>query len=191
VPWKILATASGFLNFMSAYSVFLGPIAAILVWDFWWVHKMKYNVVALYHPEGYAPPPLPRLTSIKTLMNISIYRYTFGVNFRALLAFTIGVAPNLPGFIHSINPSINVGVGSRPYTFAWLLGFVITSLIYVVLSMVWPPTESMIPRAVLPDEVYEGEAGAVIEGKTVVDEEVGKGSGEESWKKEEGELRVM
>ena len=52
VPWRILATASGFLNFMSAYSVFLGPIAAILVWDFWWIHGMKYDVVALYHPEG-------------------------------------------------------------------------------------------------------------------------------------------
>ena len=51
VPWRILATASGFLNFMSAYSVFLGPIAAILVWDFWWIHDMKYDVVALYHPE--------------------------------------------------------------------------------------------------------------------------------------------
>lgn len=56
VPWKILATASGFLNFMSAYSVFLGPIAAILVWDFWWVHDMKYDVVALYHPERYCSP---------------------------------------------------------------------------------------------------------------------------------------
>lgn len=53
VPWKILATAEGFLNFMSAYSVFLGPIAAILVWDFWWVHGMKYDVVALYQPDRY------------------------------------------------------------------------------------------------------------------------------------------
>ena len=57
VPWKILATASGFLNFMSAYSVFLGPIASILVWDFWWVHRMKYDVVALYHPERYTRHP--------------------------------------------------------------------------------------------------------------------------------------
>lgn len=56
VPWRILASASGFLNFMAAYSVFLGPIAAILVWDFWWVHGMKYDVVALYHPEGYVSP---------------------------------------------------------------------------------------------------------------------------------------
>ena len=62
VPWKILASAKSFLNFMSAYSVFLGPIAAILVWDFWWIHDAKYDVVALYHPDRYAYPksrPLP------------------------------------------------------------------------------------------------------------------------------------
>ncbi len=55
VPWKILASAASFLNFMSAYSVFLGPIGAILVWDFWWIHDRKYDVVALYHPERYWP----------------------------------------------------------------------------------------------------------------------------------------
>ena len=122
---------------------------------------------------------------------LSIYRYTFGVNFRALLAFTIGVAPNLPGFINSINPSIDVGVGKHPYTFAWILGFVITSVVYVVLSTIWPPTESMIPRAILPDEVYEGETESVIEGKFVQDEEVGKADSGEGWKKEEGELRII
>ena len=53
VPWKILASAASFLNFMSAYSVFLGPIAAILVWDFWWLKGRKYDVVALYHPDRY------------------------------------------------------------------------------------------------------------------------------------------
>ena len=52
VPWKILASAEKFLDFMSSYSVFLGPIAAILAWDFWWLHGMKYDVVALYHPSG-------------------------------------------------------------------------------------------------------------------------------------------
>ena len=30
VPWKILASAGSFLNFMSAYAIFLGPIAAIM-----------------------------------------------------------------------------------------------------------------------------------------------------------------
>src|SRR4051812_44163139 len=35
VPWKILESAGSFLNFMAAYAVFLGPIAAIMVFDFW------------------------------------------------------------------------------------------------------------------------------------------------------------
>lgn len=52
VPWKILASAKKFLNFLSAYGVFMGPIAAILCWDHWWLHRAKYDVVALYHPEG-------------------------------------------------------------------------------------------------------------------------------------------
>lgn len=115
----------------------------------------------------------------------SIYRYTHGVNWRAVAAFAVGVAPNLPGFINGINPSVDVGVGKRPYAFAWILGFAITSLVYVALSTVFPPTETMVPRAVLPDEVYGGEGGAAvaIEGEAV-GEDVERGdTGEEGWKK--------
>lgn len=103
------------------------------------------------------------------------------------------MAPNLPGFINSINSSINVGVGKRPYTFAWILGFVITSMIYVLLSAIWKPTESLIPRAILPDEVYESEEGAAvtIEGKMVEEDDVDRGTGnEKNWKDEERELRM-
>jgi len=98
----------------------------------------------------------------------------------------------MPGFIHSVNPKINAGVGVRPYTFAWLLGFAITSLIYVVLSMVFSPKETMIERAILPDEVYEGigHGRVTIEGKAFEDD-VEKSSGQASWKKEEDELRVV
>ena len=123
----------------------------------------------------------------------SIYRYTYGINWRAITAFVVGVAPNLPGFINSINSSVTVGVGKRPYTFAWILGFVVTSLIYVVLSTVFPPTETMIPRAILPDEVYEGEEGAtvIIEGKAVDDDVEREATGKGDWKKEDDELLVM
>lgn len=153
VPWKILKSAGNFLNFMAAYAVFLGPIAAIMVWDFWFVKGRKYDTLALYQPHG-------------------IYRYTGGVNWRAIVAFVVGVVPNMPGFIQSINPKIDVGVGARPYTFGWLLGFVATSLVYVVLSMwIAPAKESFIDRAVLPDEVYDAHG--------VVDEGVSVGSGEE------------
>ncbi|CAO2647090.1 Nn.00g080120.m01.CDS01 [Neocucurbitaria sp. VM-36] len=154
VPWKILKSAGSFLNFMAAYAVFLGPIAAIMVFDFWLIHKGKYDTLALYQPHG-------------------IYRYTGGCNWRAIVAFIVGVAPNLPGFIQSINPSIDAGVGARPYSFGWLLGFVATSIVYVVLSMfVAPPRETFIEKAVLPDEIYDQHG--------YVDEGVSIGSGEEN-----------
>lgn len=157
VPWKILASAGSFLNFMSAYAVFLGPVAAIMMWDFWVVHRRRYDTRALYAPRG-------------------IYRYTGGVNWRAVVAFLAGVAPNLPGFINSINTGIEVGVGVHPYQFGWLLGFVGTSVVYLVLSFVFVPKETMIERAVLPDEMYE-EMGLYggseeIEGVPVGDGEV-------------------
>ncbi|GME25945.1 putative ncs1 allantoate transporter protein [Neofusicoccum parvum] len=158
VPWKILASAGSFLNFMSAYAVFLGPIAAIMLFDFWVVHRRRYDTRALYEPHG-------------------IYRYTAGVNWRAVVAFLVGVAPNLPGFINSINSNIEVGVGVHPYQFGWLLGFVGTSVVYLVLEYVFVPKETMIEKAVLPDEVYD--AMGLYEGAEIDGVAVGEGSGED------------
>lgn len=144
VPWKILESAGNFLNFMSAYAVFLGPIAAIMLWDFWIVKRGKYDILALYQPEN-------------------IYRYTYGVNWRAVTAFLVGVAPNLPGLIHSVNSHIPVGVGIHPYQFGWLLGFVGSSVVYIGLSYLFPAKETLIERAILPDEIYDARE-TVVEG---------------------------
>ena len=70
----------------------------------------------------------------------------------------------------------------------------ITSLVYLILSAIWKPVETKIPRAILPDEVYDGEVvgGSVIEGKMVGDHDVDKGDdGKKSWKEEESELRMV
>ncbi|KAJ5919321.1 hypothetical protein N7466_010264 [Penicillium verhagenii] len=153
VPWKILESADNFLNFMSAYAIFLGPIGAIMLFDYWVIRKQMYDSLALYQ-----------------LWN-PIYRYEFrvfgkvisGVNWRAVVAFLVGVAPNLPGLINTVNSSIEVGVGVHPYQFGWLLGFFSTGAVYIGLSWVFPATEAAVEKAVHPDEVYE-EAGAVVMG---------------------------
>lgn len=67
-------------------------------------------------------------------------------------------------------------------------------MIYVLLSAIWKPTESMILRAILPDEVYEGEeaAAVTIEGKEVSEDDVERSAGgKKTWKEEEDELRVV
>ncbi|GAE00207.1 NCS1 allantoate transporter [Paecilomyces variotii No. 5] len=144
VPWKILASAGNFLNFMSAYAIFLGPIAAIMLWDYWILKRRKYDSLALYQPAG-------------------IYQYAYGVNWRAIVAFIVGVAPSLPGLINSVNSSIGVGVGVHPYQFGWILGFVGSSVVYIALSYLFPVEEALIERAVLPDEIYDARE-VVVEG---------------------------
>ncbi|KAI6003307.1 permease for cytosine/purines, uracil, thiamine, allantoin-domain-containing protein [Pisolithus orientalis] len=69
-PWEILASAQGFLSFMNGYTIFLGPFAGIMITDFWFVHKGKVDVPAMYNPNGR-------------------YRYTHGFNWRAVLAILV------------------------------------------------------------------------------------------------------
>lgn len=110
--------------------------AAIMVFDFWLIHGRKYDALSLYQYD-------------------SIYHYWEGVNWRAVVAFLTGVTPSIPGLINSVNSNINVGVGVHPYQFGWILGFVGTSLVYCILMYLFPPRETFIERAVLPDEIYD------------------------------------
>ena len=163
VPWKILASAGSFLNFMSAYAIFLGPIASIMLFDFWVIHKQRYDTLALYNPD-------------------SIYRYTNGVNWRAVVAFLVGVVPSLPGLINSVNSSIDVGVGVHPYQFGWLLGFFATTIVYLGLEYGFPPRETFIEKAIRPDDVYDAQG---YEGELSEGVEVG-GYGEETDQEKKG-----
>ncbi|KAK8173481.1 NCS1 allantoate transporter [Phyllosticta citrichinensis] len=157
VPWEILASAAAFLNFMSAYAVFLGPVAAVMCLDFWLVKRRRYDVRALYDPQA-------------------AYRYnSWGVNWCAVVAFVVGVAPSLPGFINSVNSDVHVGVGDRPYAFGWLLGFVGTATVYCVLEWLCGDEKSRVEKAVLPDDVYDGDV--VVEGVSVRGRGSGSGSG--------------
>ncbi|OQE17871.1 hypothetical protein PENSTE_c019G07022 [Penicillium steckii] len=156
VPWKILESAGNFLTFMSAYAIFLGPIAAIMLFDFWVVNRRRYDSLALYQPKN----PIYRYTwKIPGLSGRTIS----GVNWRAIVAFLIGVAPNLPGLINAVNAKIDVGVGIHPFQFGWLLGFFATALVYVSLSWYFPVEKTKIDCAILPDEIYEGGPGTVVE----------------------------
>lgn len=88
---------------MGAYSIVLAPIAAILCADFFLVKGAKYNVPELYDPRG-------------------IYGYTYGVNWRALIALVCAIAPNMPGMVNALNSSINIGQAKYIYAVADLYG---------------------------------------------------------------------
>ena len=118
------------------------------------MHQRKYDCLHLYKAHG-------------------IYWYNGGVNWRAVLAFVVGVAPSLPGFAASINKNINVGVGVHPYQFGWLLGFSSTAVLYGALSLGFKAKETFIERGIEPDEVYDLYEGEEIEGVETEVEELG------------------
>ncbi|EIN05897.1 cytosine-purine permease [Punctularia strigosozonata HHB-11173 SS5] len=140
-PWEILANATGFLNFMNGYTVFLGPFAGIMVTDYWLVHRCKVDVPAMYLPHGR-------------------YRYVGGVNWRAAFALLCSVPPTVPGLIKSINSNIEVGSAKHLFDIAWLFGFIVSSLIYYASSTLFPAKETYLDEAI--HVVYDEEPRASI-----------------------------
>jgi nucleobase:cation symporter-1, NCS1 family len=116
MPWKLLASAGSYIfTWLIGYSALLGPIAGIMVVDYWLVRRTELDVPDLYRPTG---------------------RYA-GVNPVALVALVVGVAPNIPGFLKA------AGVLSGPanffdtiYVYAWFTGFLIAAGIYLVGSRI-------------------------------------------------------
>ncbi|KAI9435811.1 cytosine-purine permease [Lactarius indigo] len=129
-PWKVLASAPGFLSFVSGYTIFIGPITGIMITDYWLVHRTRVDVPAMYRPHGR-------------------YRYTYGVNWRAATAMVVAVPPTFLGLIHSINPSVYTGAGTRLFDIAYVLGFTLASTVYFALSKMFPANETILDRAIV------------------------------------------
>ncbi|KAJ6531800.1 permease for cytosine/purines, uracil, thiamine, allantoin-domain-containing protein [Mycena capillaripes] len=153
-PWEILSSAPGFLTFMSGYTVFLGPFAALMVFDYWIVHKCNVDVPAMYDPHGR-------------------YQYWNGINWRAVVALLFSVTPSLPGLAASINPRIKVGNASNLFDIAWLYGFFTAGVIYWALSTLFPATETYLESPRLGkerDSSLDAESESKSDNKSIVAE---------------------
>lgn len=117
MPWKLLASSGGYIFvWLTGYSALLGPIAGIIIADYWLIRRTELVVEDLYRADG-------------------VYRYRSGWNPAALIAFTVGLLPNLPGFLATAAPSV-FSVGSfwmAIYTWAWFIGLAIALVVYAVL----------------------------------------------------------
>lgn len=118
MPWKILESTQGYIfTWLIGYSALLGPVAGILVVDYYLIRRTKLDVPQLYEAEGR-------------------YSYNGGWNYAAVVAFVLGVLPNIPGFLNAAFPSSfpNVGgVFKTIYTYAWFIGLAVAAVSYRVL----------------------------------------------------------
>ena len=121
MPWKLLADPSGYIfTWLIGYSALLGPIAGILLVDYYLIRKTVLNLDDLYKREG-------------------AYTYFHGYNPKALIALILGVLPNIPGFlvqIHVCTPDSIFGLFAPFYHYAWFIGLFISGVTYGLLMSV-------------------------------------------------------
>ena len=120
MPWKILESTQGYIfTWLIGYSALLGPIAGILIVDYYFIRKTQLDVEQLYKADGK-------------------YSYGNGWNNAAVIAFVLGVLPNIPGFLNAAFPA-SFGDTSdffkAIYTYAWFVGIAISAVVYGVLMV--------------------------------------------------------
>lgn len=118
MPWKLLASTDGYIfTWLAGYSALLGPIAGILIADYWLIRRTRLDVDALYAPAGR-------------------YSYRGGWNPAALIALAAGVLPNLPGFLKTAAPEAFAWIGpgwAAAYAYAWFIGLAVAAALYAAL----------------------------------------------------------
>jgi nucleobase:cation symporter-1, NCS1 family len=103
-PWKLLANYSNYIfNWLVGYSGFLGPIAGVMICDYFVVRKTIVLVEDLYERHGF-------------------YEFTNGINWRAMAALAIGAGI---AFVGLIVPALRT-----LYNYAWFVGFAASFVAY-------------------------------------------------------------
>ncbi|MCK5042358.1 MAG: NCS1 family nucleobase:cation symporter-1 [Sphingomonadales bacterium] len=116
-PWKLLETAGGYLfTWLVGYSALLGPIAGILLVDYFLIRKTELSITDLFKENG-------------------IYGQGNAWNKAGLTAFVVGILPNLPGFLHAAGIVEHVApIFDTIYSFAWFVGLFIAGVIYYLMA---------------------------------------------------------
>jgi len=107
MPWKLLSTFSAYIfGWLVGCSALLGPIAGIMICDYYLVRHRQLAVEDLYRRGG-------------------AYEYRHGFNALAIVALAVGVAVALVGVVV---PALH-----WLYDYAWFAGFFISGGLYCLL----------------------------------------------------------
>ncbi len=107
MPWKLLGDFSAYIfGWLVGYSGLLGPIAGIMIADYFVLRRCKLDTASLYETRG-------------------VYEYSRGVNGKAIFALAAGIAVALCGL--AVPPL------KWLYDYAWFVGFFVAGAIYLAL----------------------------------------------------------
>jgi NCS1 family nucleobase:cation symporter-1 len=106
MPWRLVSSSHNYLQWLVDYSGLLGPVAGVMVADYFLVRRTQLDTYSLYRRGG-------------------IYEYRNGFNLVAVIALLIGVAVALMGAF--------VPRFEWLFKMAWFVGFLLSGAIYFVM----------------------------------------------------------
>jgi NCS1 family nucleobase:cation symporter-1 len=115
-PWKLMANYGSYIfGWLVGYSGFLGPIAGVLICDYFVIRDKNLSTQDLYQRGG-------------------LYEYSRGVNWQAIVALGAGAGVAFVGLFVSALRVL--------YNYAWFVGFAVSFFAYLILmSKVEPVAE--------------------------------------------------
>jgi len=126
MPWNLLADSSSYIfTWLGTYGGATGPIAGVLIADYWLIRRRHLRLADLYRSAG-------------------SYRFAGGWNWIAVVALAVGVVLAVGGAYSTPAPD-GSPTGPFPpdgiipflkplYDFSWLTGLVVAFLLYAVLT---------------------------------------------------------
>ena len=107
MPWKLMASFHNYIfEWLVGYSALLGPVAAVMIADYFVVCGTRLDLQSLYRRGG-------------------AYEYRNGINPRAMIALAAGVLCALTGRF--------VPAAHWLFDYAWFTGFFVSGAVYVAL----------------------------------------------------------
>src|SRR5215467_13862966 len=104
MPWRLLANYKTFiLGWLGGYAAFLGPMAGIMICDYFLIRRRELRVNDLYLRGG-------------------LYEYSLGFNWRAIVALGLGAGTALAGLELSSIRAL--------YDYSWFVGFAVSFVAY-------------------------------------------------------------
>jgi NCS1 family nucleobase:cation symporter-1 len=113
LPWRLYNDAAAYIfTWLIGYGALLGPVAGIMIADYFVLRRGRLTTDDLYRRGG-------------------AYEYRRGVNWIAIGALTAGVLPSLPGFVAALTGRAASAFFTGLYDWAWFVGFVLAAALYL------------------------------------------------------------
>src|SRR5271163_8440 len=107
-PWKLMSSYGNYIfGWLVGYSGFLGPIAGVLICDYFVIRHKNLSTQDLYQRGG-------------------VYEYSRGINVQAIIALAAGAGV---AFVGLFVPTLKV-----LYNYAWFVGFAVSFIAYLALT---------------------------------------------------------